>query len=296
VKYNTTKYYMPFEPDGDKLRLWLKFNHLGRQIKDYSFFCNNFAQTAVLCQGVPRLCKGPDDGVKGGRIVSRFNAGSESIDYLKLLNPEDVNIGIMAQSLGFSQYFEFMLEGDPVQQGGVDQTLWAHTDDSNGDFATMLQIGTNRQLKFFVRDNANNFDFVSANNKITSGVYHTACITYNPTGNVLGMRIDNQPQTDSGSGSPSFPDPIENSAWIGIAGIDNDIGVGKFVGRYADLRWYRDMIFSGSQMDNIWNNKRSISPIEYGSIDVMGYAKFNTQVFTSGFDPVGYDSTGFDTS
>ena len=261
VKYKNSQYFMPYEPDGNILRLWLRYNHLGREIRDFSNWCNDFAVSVVLCHGAPRLCRGPDDGIKGGRVVTRFNAGVDN-DYLEVLNPEESNIGVQSQTLGFSMYHEFMAEGDLSQQQDVDQTIWAHTDDPGGDYGSLVQIGADGRFKFFIRDNGVNYNFITAPNKITPGHYYSSCLTYNPTGNVLTMRLNNVTQTDVINETPEFPDPIDNSVYISSSGVDiDDASVGKFIGRIADTRWYRHLIFNGDHQDNIWNNKRSICAV-----------------------------------
>jgi len=294
LRQNSQKFYGPFEPDGDKLRLWCKFNHIGSVIKDYSFTFKNDPSLlgGIFAHGNPKLCAGPDDGVKGGTIVTRFNSDDNYIDYYSILNPDEGLLGVGEITTGFSMYIKFMVEGPITQHNGVDPTLWFHVDDVNGDNGTWIKIGTNGELKFIVRDTTTTRSFVSPNNKITSGVWNVACLTYNLTGNVLGMRIANQTQTDSGDDNPTFPASHDNSVFFAI-GPNQDSG--KFVGRIADIRWYRDLLFSSGQMDNIWNNGRSISPIEYGALSVAGHAKFNQSVYSAGFDSTGFDSTGFDT-
>ena len=256
LKPKTIRYTAPFEPDGVTLRLWIRFNHLATAMKDSSF--SNVQQgftNPIIVNGSPKLCAGPDDGIKGGTIVTRINHNPDVLDYYNCLNPDEQLIGVSEQTQGFTLYFEFMLEGDPVQDNGEDPTLWFHVDDSNGDYGTMLKVGVNRELKFFVRDSATTYNFISANNKITSGVFHTAIVKYNPTGNVLSMKIDDELQSDSASESPTFPSGHENGVFMGIG---SNVNAGRFVGRFKDARWYRNLISNDDHDTNIWNNKRSI--------------------------------------
>lgn len=265
LKYANSRYLMPYEPDGNVLRLWLKYNHLGRTIKDYSFWCNSNITSQVLCKGAPRLCKGPDDGIKGGRIVTRLNAGNDT-DYFLVANPEEVNIGVI-DGQPFSLYFEFMPES-LEQDNGLDSTLWAQTDDPNGDYGSAITITPDGKLVFGIRDNTVDFDFTSPANKITEGLYHTAFVTYNPANNAITMRINNVPQSDIGGPTPTFPDPLNNSVWLGISGTDDITGGGgKFIGRFADTRWYRGLIVNNNHHDNIWNNKRSICARQAAAFD-----------------------------
>lgn len=289
TKQKTIQYKGPFEPDGVKLKYWCRFNHIARQMRDLSF-TNNLTYPI----GHPKLCAGPDDGVKGGTIVSKINWDADRLDYFHVKNPEDNYLGVSEQTTGFSMYLDFMVEGDTIQQhNGEDPNVWFHVGDSSATTGVIVRVGVNRELKFFVRDADTTYNFISANNKITPGIFHKACLKYNPTGNVLSMKIDNVAQTDSANETPDFPEGHTNHIYLGIGTNQNS---GKLVGRYRDVRWYRDLLFTTDNETNIWNNGRSISPIPFGSLAVAGYSRFHDTTYGIGYDSTGYDSTGFDTA
>lgn len=275
-------YFGPYEPDGVHLKYWCKFNTIATKITDHSF-----SKNYTVPVGSPQLCRGPSDGVKGGTIVSRINA----VDTLPLTyyyTPDVPALRIANMGIGFSIYLEFMVE----HIGSEDQVVRFKVDDTTADNGHMIVVGPSGELKLFVRRAGTTRNFISANNKITEGLYYAAAITYTASSNAMVMRINNEVQTDSADESPTFPTAHRYDMFhgIGVNQINN-----KMVGRLKDSRTYVDQIFSGTQMDNIWNNKRSISPIQYGHLSVAGVAHFNTNVYTAGFDSTAYDSTGYET-
>jgi hypothetical protein len=282
LKYiNNLHYFGPYEPDGVHLKYWCMFNHIATRIKDSSF-SNNY----TVPIGKPRLCAGPSDGVKGGIIVTRINSDPTSLDYF--YTPDSAKLQITNMGSGFSIYLNIM----PESIGTTDQMVRMKVDASDGLNGHMIKIGVDGELKFFVRRAGTTRNFISPDNKLTEGQYYAICLTYNMSSNVLGMRINNEVQTDSADESPTFPTGHRLDMFHGI-GVNQTAE--KFRGRYADSRLYNDYIFTGVEMDNIWNNKRSISPIPYGHLSVAGVAHFNSNVYTGGYDPVAYDGTGFET-
>lgn len=313
LKYiNNLHYFGPFEPDGVHLKYWCRFNHIARRIHDSSFSDN-----LTIPVGSPKLCVGPSDGVKGGTIVTRLNSEGDSTDYF--YTPDNPNMSIANMGSGFSIYLNFMIEGFGVPGVGVvvnsgikpmgfktpgikvsgslspvteDATIRMKIDDNTADNGYMIKVGTGGELKFFVRRAGTTRNFISPGNKITMGLFYAVCLKYNMSDNSMVMRINNEVQGDVGDETPTFPTGHSLDMFHGI-GPNQDRE--RLIGRLADSRTYNDMLFTNSQMDNIWNNKRSISPIPYGHLSVAGVAHFNTNAYTAGYDSTGYDSTGFET-
>ena len=273
-------YFGPFEPDGIKLKYWCRFNHLATHMHDHSF-SNNY----TVPVGKPRLCAGPSDGVKGGTIVTRINSDPNIIDYF--YTPDSAKLQIANMGTGFSIYLWFLIE----EFGSEDAIIRMKIDDVAGNNGHMIKVAPDGRLKFFVKRAGTTRNFISAANKITTGQFYSACLTYNMSTNGMVMRLNNEVQTDSLDESPSFPagHSVDMFHGIGINQLNE-----KMIGRLADSRLYNDMIFTNGQMDNIWNNKRSISPIQYGHLSVAGVAKFNSNTFTAPFDTTGFDSTGYE--
>jgi len=284
LKPKTIHYKGPFEPDGVLLKYWCRFNHIARKIKDYSF-----SQNYTYPVGNPKLCEGPDDGVKGGTIVTKINSNPDILDYFYV--KDTAKMRVTGNTTGFSMYFKFLVEKLSFHNG-ESPALWFKVDDSSGNNGVIVRIDANdATLKWFVRRSSTTRNFISATNSITEKQWYTACLTYTNS-NVMAMRINNIPQTDSANETPTFPSSHSLDTFIGIGTSQNS---GKARIRIADARWY-NLVFSSDHMDNIWNNARSISPIEYGSLAVAGYSRFNDTVDSGGFDSTGFDSTGYDTT
>ncbi|HJX79142.1 LamG-like jellyroll fold domain-containing protein [Glutamicibacter sp.] len=272
LKPKTIHYKAPFEPDGKYLRLWMRFNHLGKTLKDEAFMFGGSGEVVnnIYIYGSPKLCEGPDDGVKGGRVVTQLNSDPDVLDYYSCSNPDEQNVGIMDISdfglKGYSMYVDFMLEGAPVADNGQDPTIWFHVDDVNGDFGTCLRIGTTRELIVDTKVSGTHHCKAATTTPIQSNVWYRACVNYLLSGAVTSMRINNIPQTLVNSTNQSFPDSHENSVFVGVG---QDL-TGRFVGRIADIRWYRDLVFWTQHMDNIWNNHRSICATPITSFTVDG--------------------------
>lgn len=281
---NNLHFFGPFEPDGVKLKYWCRFNTIKRGLHDHSF-----SKNLTYPVGKPRLCIGPDDGSKGGTIVTRINKDPTSTDYF--YTPDAAGIRVSGMTTGFSIYLVFGFDAI-AQHNSIDPTIAMKVDASDGANGWMLRVGVNGELKWFVRRAGTTRNFISENNKITTGRYIAVVLTYTASGNVMTMRIDNETQTDSADESPTFPTAHRLDLFHGIGPNQNS---GKMVGRFGDSRWYNDLILDSDQQDNIWNNKRSISPTQYGLLSIAGHSHFNTNVYTGGYDSDGYDTTGFET-
>jgi hypothetical protein len=285
LRYGQNIHYQgPFEPDGVNLKCWHRFNHIAKKMHDHSFSGN---YTYPI--GNPQLCVGPTDGVKGGTIVTKINSNPNSIDYF--YTPDAPGIRVSGMTTGFSVYTNFMINSI-ASSGGVDSTIHFKVDNSGGTDGWMLKVGPAGDLVWAVRRASTTRYFISSANKITTDRFIAVCLTYTASTNAMTMRIDNEVQTNTGSISIGFPTAHRLDLFHGIRTNQNS---GKMIGRLSDFRWYNDMIFTSAQMDNIWNNKRSISPIQYGHLSVAGFAKFNANVYTAAYDATAFDSTGFAT-
>jgi hypothetical protein len=327
----TNKYYGPFEPDGVNLKYWCRFNHIAKRMKDESFSGNY-----TIPHGNPKLIRGPDDGVKGGVIMSMINS-LDSQEYYQV--PDNVGLRVSGLTTGFSIYLAFIIQNDFVGEGGAQSytsrgikplgfktpgiklsfyttisnptnnaTVAFKVDDITPTNGWWVRVGANGELKFFVLRAGVVYNFISAGNKIKKGQLYECTLTYTIAGNVLTMRINNEVQVDSANETPTFPANHNLDLWIAsgpetIQEVQEDIIEIPIItkteimeGVLKDIRKYDNLIFSSTQQDNIWNNKRSISPIAFGKLAVAGYAFFNENVYAGGFDSTGYDSTGYDTT
>jgi hypothetical protein len=312
----TNKFYGPMEPDGVNLSYWCRFNHIAGHMTDLSL-----SQNSTIPYGNPKLIRGPDDGVKGGVIMSAVNMlGSPVMDYYQVFDNDRMRVSSL--TTGFSVYVAFAIENEysggaivytsrgikplGIKVPGIKVSTYAagtpsgesatvafKVDDSGATAGWWLKVGQSGELKFFVRRASVTYNFISAINKIKKGQLYEVCLTYTIAGNVLTMRINNEVQTDSANETPTFPTAHSNDLWICV-GVNQNTELME--GIMKDLRFYRNFIFTSLQQDNIWANKRSISPIAFGQIAVAGHTFFNENIYGGGFDSTGFDSTGYDTT
>lgn len=244
LQFKNQKFYAPWEPDGVLLKYWCKFNHIARQMRDHSFSGNY-----TYPHGSPKLCEGPDDGTKGGRIISKINSNINIVDYYS--TPDNTNIRTSTASNGFSIYLEFIAEQTESPDGGLDTTLQYKYDDSNN--SRVIAIRPAGELAFFVRKGGSDFSFCTPANAITPNTLYKCWFAYHPTGNIQVMRINNVPPSDASS--PGFTLPTGTTEMIhGKRGSSNN---GRFKGKLIDSRMYNFFV-ENAMMDAIWNNGRSI--------------------------------------
>lgn len=242
LKQKTIKYYAPWEPDGVLLKYWCRFNHLAKKLKDESF-----SENYTFPHGSPKLCAGPDDGVKGGRIVTRINSNPNVLDWFS--TPDHTSIRTSSASNGFSLYLEFIAES--LANDGQDSTLQYKFDDSNN--LRVIRLRPDGTITFLVKKAGTTTDFASPVNAITVNTLHKCWFTFNPSGNVISVRVNNVPQSDTGN----LGITEENGTTELIHGKRGSATNGRFVGRLLDSRMY-NFVVNGDHMNNIWNNARSI--------------------------------------
>lgn len=330
---DTNKYYGPFEPDGVNLKYWCRFNHIANGIKDESFSGN-----LTYPVGSPILVRGPDDGVKGGTIMTEVNHCDKTLTWFYVKDAPGVRVNGL--TTGFSIYLAFVIYNTSVISGGVvtytnrgikplgfkipgiklsgyttvgnpsgiNVSVAFKVDDIVPSNGWWIRVGPSGELKFFVLRAGIVYNFISPIGKIKLGQLYEICITYTISGNVITMRINNEVQTDSANETPTFPANHNLNLKIATGpetstpnpNVTDETPIitqtETMQGVMKDLRKYDNLIFTSAQMDSIWDNKLSISPIVFGQIAVAGIAKFNENVYAGGYDVTAFDTTGFDTT
>ena len=95
------QYFMPLEPDGDKLRLQVKFDSGCDTLPDYSLNGNE-VRISFGPSGLPKLIKGTeDDGITAGDMVSQLDGSTHA--YRIPVNPRNSIRSMVEQGkTGFS--------------------------------------------------------------------------------------------------------------------------------------------------------------------------------------------------
>ena len=239
----TTHFRGPFEPDGVILKYWCMFDHIARKMKDHSF-SGNFTYPV----GEPQLCEGPDDGIKGGNIITKINNGHQG-DYFYTPSTSDL---LSSVSNGFSIYLAFIPDSVDSADGEYDATLHYKYDDSNN--LRSITLKPDGRIIFWVKKSGTNYVYESPANTINAKNLYRCCFTFNPSDNSEQMRINNSIPTDSGNSTVTSSSGTTDM----VHGRRGAIDGGYFQGRIIDSRFYKGKVFESGHMDNIWYNGRSI--------------------------------------
>lgn len=247
LKTKTQKYYAPWEPDGVLLKYWCRFNHMAKRLHDHSF-----SKNYTYPHGKPKLCLGPDDGVKGGRIITKMNQDNDMTNPDWFSTPDHSSIRVSTATNGFSIYLEFYVDSLGSVDGNFDPTLQYKFDDSNNRRCIRFDPDDGR-LHFHVREGGVDTNFYTPNNTIIPKALYKCWFRYNPTSNTATVTVNNIAQSNGGGGNPSLGDSTTELRHGRRGSID---GGYPFV-RFIDSRWY-NFIVDDDHIKNIWNNGRSI--------------------------------------
>lgn len=286
--------FMPTEPDGKFLRVNYNFNSQSNVITDKSYFNNH----AVLSEGEPLLAVGWDEGVIGGENEQKFNKCLHELPNEKLVYgviPDNPSIQI--SHLDFSTGFTIIVAGRPLafdQHNGVDATLYQKIDDVSINDACSLRMGPNGELKYFVVDGGTTYNHISEIGKLAYRALNFIIARYDPVATPrITLNLNGIDLTDVDDETPTWSS--SNIELGGCVSIGNDLDKGA-----ASFSWQKFSLYSkaltDTEMSNIYNNRRTISPAMFGEIAVGGYILLMDTPPTDAFDSTAYDSTAFQTT
>ena len=154
-------YYPPTEPDGDKIKLWLKGSNMGNSLTDWSGFDNEntIHGDPVLIDGTPFDYGTNDGGVKS--ICLRFNRPNSQYENEEYLQITDVAALRVPATSSFSIFMRFRPKSIS-QQGGQAVTLFEKIDDSTPTNAMMLQISDTGRLYWIVKESGVDYAWQTA--------------------------------------------------------------------------------------------------------------------------------------
>lgn len=255
---NLKYYQMPFEPDGDKLRVWLRFNDVaGASAKDWSGFENN----AVIV-GSPTK--------QEGHVVNMnslsFDGTSQS--YVRIPHkPDSTSISVLTEGFSISVWVK------PTRidlHGGKPRVIACHIDD---DFTTQgrtwsLWVEPDGTL-FFVVETGNTTYVRRAVNAmpVMNEWYHiVATFDVSPSNAIPPLHVNSIEYT---SNAATFNDkvpwvPVSSSTNLDtIVGGTDESGASKWAGAIADYRYFKDMVYTHANAVVQYSNKYTISDIVY---------------------------------
>ena len=291
-------YYPCFEPDGDKVTLYLKGRNVGGVLTDYSGFNNT-----VILDGDPTMVAGPagfDPGIHthGTKATAiRFNRPTSPFQNEERIRIADATrISIAGQTTGHSIFVRFIAHS-LADQNGRSPTIYAKIDDStspNPNDGTMLELKSDGRLVLIIRDGGSTVVAKeTAAGTIVVDQLYDVFVTYAVSGGVPHIYVNGTDKTLANfTGNINWQNELtDHQMWIFYRGAEESEG--HVWGDFFTFKYYREMIVSQAQVTNHWNNKVTISPHAFGTTMHANYfatllpgaggvgASFTTTSFTS---------------
>ena len=278
IPVNHDLYEMPFEPDGDKLKLWLMMDHLGRRIQDASGFQHN-----GILLGHPTMHRSPLDmgfmqtSASPAFPAMSFNTALDSVgnptgEHIQVVNHPDLQFSQFSN--GFSVAFRFNCVdfSFDTTSGSFNRRFASKQDDPDNHWVVIFDV--TGDIDFQVTDNGvlykRDFDNLQLN------TWYQTVMTYDPSaGSTSADRIKiyvDGIEGSSASGVTLIPPPPQiRNLYIGA----RTASTAFFRGFIQDFRIYMDKVLTQQEVTNLNNNELSISDIPKGKVFVINYALIN---------------------
>jgi hypothetical protein len=149
-------FYLPFEPDGNVVKLWTRFDSGGVNVTDYSHFRNNIEIRHDDEAGAPQptlLMTAEDDGVAKNKISSYLEKDKKH--YFRVTDPQ---FSLEDGNTHFSFFFKIyptLINNE--FENGKRAVLLDYIENDQVTHAVRVEIGDNGYLYFYVRWNSFNY-------------------------------------------------------------------------------------------------------------------------------------------
>lgn len=292
-------YYPTFEPDYDKVKVWIRARNVGNTVRDLSGY-NNTAYP----QGDPILVDGKQDigcnttGIKS--LALRFNRTTspfENQEYMYIRDNENIQTDQLVT--GFSEFIKFKIYSLEGQGPSFySRTLFEKVDDSTPNDARMLHVQSDGRIVYFVKDGGvvyakqtpldtiipNTFDDVDPYEIVT---------TYNVSTHAIKIYLDGVDQT--------LTDFLTSVNWQALK-TSHDLNIfrrgpgssGYLYGDFYDYRMYAEKILSQTEVTNLFTNKWTIWAVPFGQCMITDH--FATYIGSGGSGTASFTTNSFDTS
>ena len=274
----TTGPKLVFEPDYDKLTLWLKYNHLGWDLTDYSGFNNN-----AEIFGSPCLTSGIDVGYLGGSKQSVAHDAGEEIYYEV---PDNTTIQVTGISTGIS-FFDRVKFKSFTTQNGADRVLMWKIDDVSANNGFYMKVMDTGKLRFYIKRAGTEYK-VETVTPLSLDTAYDLGFTYTVAGNLMKVYVDGIEQTYTSPAALTWPDSTLNMV---INRRTTDIGCGDT--DRMDTRVYREKVLSQTHFANLFTNKISISTALFGEVAVTDGSIMPRLPMGDSFTSTSFTTTSF---
>jgi len=294
----TTTSYPTFEPDHDKVKVWIRARNTGTTIRDLSGYNN----TAYL-YGDPIMVDGLQDigcntnGTKS--LAIRFNRTTspyENQEYISI--PDSANTQIDELVTGHSEFIRFKIYS-LADQGGLSPTLFEKVDDSTPVNARMLQIRNNGALLYVVLDGGTAYAKLTPADTIIPNIFedidpYDVFTSYNASTHEIKIYLDGVSQTLT-----TFTGQInwqEDETLHDMSIFRRGYGsTGGYVyGDFFDYRLYAEKIVSQTEVSQMFVNKWTIWAVPFGQCMIPDH--FATYFGSGGSGTASFTTNSFDTS
>lgn len=267
-----TPAFPPFEPDGNQVKLWVRGNNLGHVMGDMSNFNN-----VVVLNGDPVLVDGTIDlgtithGVKS--VALRLNRPTSQLENQEWIEIRDSTaLQVIGLTTGFSIFVRVRFNGLLAQQEGRNPTIFEKIDDSTPNNAMMLVATPDRRLRFAIKTGGVVRGYKeTATLTIVEGNVYDIWVTFGVSGSVINLYVNgvNKTLTDYGGALNWQTSLINHNLFIGRRGAYEIEGFAYM--DFYDLKYYRDRVVTQAEVTNHYNNKWTISAINFGQVMIVDH-------------------------
>ena len=278
IPVDNEPYHMPNEPDGDKLKIWLMMDHLGRRVLDASGFGHHgnlhghpTMHRSDLDMGFQQTAAAP------AFPAMSFNTALDSVgnptgEHIQVINDPDLQFS--QYSNGFSVAFRFNCVdfSFDTSSGSFNRRFASKQDDPDNHWVIVFDV--TGDIDFQVTDNGTLYK--RDIDQLQLNTWYQVVATYDPNAGATSedrIKIYLDGSEESTESQLELIPPPSNIRNLYIASRTNQTGF--FRGFIQDFRIYMDKVLTQQEVTNLNTNELSITDIPKGKVFVINYALIN---------------------
>jgi len=270
--FTSTPYYPPTEPDLDKVRVWLRGDNLGNTLNDISGFDNHgtLVGDPLITDGAPF-----DYGINTGGVKSlaltfnRPTSDLENAEYIKI--PDSSDLQIAGLSTGISYFLRFRIKSLSTQ-GGQARTLLEKIDDTLIVDAVIVKVQSDGKLIVIIKDSGTEYKKETATSTITTNTVYDLWITYDISGNIIHVYINNVDKTLSDSSdTPNYQTDVSDYSLNIFRRGPGSGTAGYTYGDLYDFEVLREKVVSSTEVGYHYVNKWTLANIAFGQVMISNH-------------------------
>ena len=190
-------YYPTFEPDYDKLELWLRGKNTGNELPDLSELgrVTNVVGDPILIDGTPLDMGIYTGGTKSYALTfNRPNSEFENEEYLVVDASAISSLGVTSFSTGKSYFIRVRMK-DLATQGGKDRRLFEKTDDSTPNNGIQVRVKSDGKVWVLLKKGGTEYKNETAAGTIVVNNVYDIVITFTVSGSVMHVYVNGVDKT-----------------------------------------------------------------------------------------------------